>query len=89
MRMMKELHHFYHERYKCSSSTNRLALSPNGRYAVVGSHNGNVIVYDVLANDFENIYEHAHKTAVVACEWQPRGSKFASIDNLGSLFLWN
>jgi hypothetical protein len=38
--------------------------------------------------DIEEIYDQQHKTAVVACEWQPRGQKFATIDNLGSLFLW-
>lgn len=87
--MMKEVQKFYHDRYRCSSNTNRLAVSPNGRYVIVGSQNGNVIVYDTKTSDIEEIYEHEHKTAVVSCEWQPRGNKFASIDNLGSLFIWN
>lgn len=69
MRMMKEHQKFYHDRYKCSSNTNRLCVSPNGRYVVVGSQNGNVIIYDIKTAEIEEIYEHAHKTAVVACEW--------------------
>jgi len=87
--MMKEVQKFYHDNYRCSSNTNRLAVSPNGRYVVVGSQNGNVIVYDTKTQDIEEIYEHQHKTAVVSCEWQPRGNKFATIDNLGSLFIWS
>jgi WD40 repeat protein len=63
-------------------------VSPNGKYVVVGSANGNVVVYDTKAQDIEEIYQDVHRTAVVACEWQPRGTKFATIDNLGALYIW-
>ncbi len=88
MRMYKEVQKFEHELYKCSSNTNRLCVSPNSRYVVCGSQNGNVIIYDMKTQDVEEIYDQQHKTAVVACEWQPRGHKFATIDNLGTLLLW-
>jgi WD40 repeat protein len=88
VRTFKEVDKFYHERYKCSSSTNRLCISSNSRYVVCGSLNGNVIVYDMKQKEIEEIYDQMHKTAVVACEWQPRGTKFATIDNLGSLYVW-
>ena len=88
VRMMKETQNFYHEQYKCSSNTNRLCISSNSRFVVCGSLNGNVIIYDMKTQDIEEIYDGMHKTAVVACEWQPRGTRFATIDNLGSLYLW-
>lgn len=46
VRTFKETQRFYHDLYKCSSATNRLCLSTNSRYVVVGSLNGNVIIYD-------------------------------------------
>jgi WD40 repeat protein len=88
VRTYKEVQKFDHELYKCSSNTNRLCISSNSRYVVVGSQNGNVIIYDMKTQELEEIYDQVHKTAIVACEWQPRGTKFASIDNLGSLFIW-
>lgn len=69
VRTFKEVHKFYHDLYKCSSNTNRLCISPDSRYVVVGSQNGAVIIYDLKENDVEEIYENVHKTAVVACEW--------------------
>ena len=83
------MYNLSHEHYKCGSSTNRLCVSTNSRYIVVGSQNGNVIIYDITTGEIEEIYEDIHTTTVVACEWQPRGSKFATIDNLGSLFIWS
>ena len=88
LRMLKELQRFEHDLYKCSSNTNRLCVSPNSRFVVCGSLNGCVVVYDIKNAGIEEIYDQQHKTAVVACEWQPRGSKFATIDNLGALALW-
>ena len=87
-RTFKQLQKFDHENYKCSSQTNKLCISSNSRYVVVGSLNGNIVIYDLLNGELEEIYEHIHTTTVVACEWQPRGTKFASIDNLGGLYLW-
>ena len=46
------------------------------------------MIYDIVDGELEEIYKDVHTTSVVACEWQPRGSKFASIDNLGGLFIW-
>lgn len=73
--MNKELYKFEHENYKCGSNTNRLSISPNSKYAVVGSQNGNIVIFDLVKGELEEIYEDVHTTTVVACEWQPRGNK--------------
>jgi WD40 repeat protein len=88
LRTNKEVYKMEHERYKCSSNTNRLTISSNSKYCIVGSQNGNIVIFDLTTGELEEIYENVHTTAVVACEWQPRGTKFASIDNLGGLFIW-
>ena len=56
--------------------------------SIFGSWNGNIIIIDLNKGELEEIYEDVHTTSVVACEWQPRGNKFASIDNLGGLYIW-
>lgn len=68
-RMCKEVYKFEHENYKCGSNNNRLCISSNSRYAVVGSQNGNVVVYDLVNGELEEIYEDVHTTSVVACAW--------------------
>jgi len=88
IRTYKELFKFEHENYRCSSNTNRLCISSNSKYGFVGSKNGNIVIFDAISGELEEIYEDIHTSAVVACEWQPRGDKFASIDSLGGLYLW-
>jgi WD40 repeat protein len=88
LRTNKELYKMEHELYKCGSNTNRLCISSNSRYVIVGSQNGSIVIFDLTNGEIEEIYTGVHTTAVVACEWQPRGTKFASIDNLGGLFIW-
>ena len=68
-RMNKELYKFEHENYKCGSNTNRLCISTNSKYAVVGSQNGNIVIFDLINGELEEIYEDVHTTSVVACEW--------------------
>lgn len=56
LRMNKEVQKFYHDFYKCSTNSNRLCLSANGRFVVVGSSNGAVVIYDTQTQDIEEIY---------------------------------
>ena len=46
------------------------------------------MIVDSTTGELEEIYEDVHTAPVVACEWQPKGEKFASIDILGGLYLW-
>ena len=78
-----------HELYVCSSTTNRLCVSADGKYCLVGSNNGSIVIFDLTTGQLEEIYQGVHTTAVVGIDWQPRGSKFASVDNLGGLFIWD
>jgi WD40 repeat protein len=88
IRTYKEVFKFEHENYKCGTTTNKLCISSNSKFAIVGSQNGNIIIIDITKGELEEIYEDVHTSTVVACEWQPRGNKFASIDNLGGLYIW-
>lgn len=78
IRTNTEVSKFSHDLYKCGSNTNRLCISSNSKYVVAGSQNGCgklckykilVIIYDLVTNEIEEIYENIHSSAVVACEW--------------------
>ena len=58
-----------HENYKCSTNTNRLCVTSNSKYVIVGSENGNIVIFDIVSGELEEIYENVHTTSVVACEW--------------------
>jgi WD40 repeat protein len=47
-RMFKVVSTFEDENYHNGYSTNRAAISSNGRYAVVGSTNGYVLAFDLI-----------------------------------------
>lgn len=80
---------------KCptGATKTKLAISPDNRFVVVGSQNGAVVILDIKSNDgnaFEigEIYDEQHTQAVIAAEWVPGKSSFASFDQSGSLMLW-
>jgi WD40 repeat protein len=64
-------------------------LSPNGRYAAAGSKNGKVIIFDLSNGQVEEIFSGEHTTRIAGCAWSKRGgSRLATVDSLGSLFIW-
>ena len=72
---------------KCptGATKTKLAISPDNRFVVVGSQNGAVVILDIKSNDgnaFEigEIYDEQHTQAVIAAEWVPGKSSFASFD---------
>ena len=79
---------FEDEHYLNGSATNRATVSSDGSYALVGSKNGNVLVFDLAKQCLEEIYEDEHTTTINAVEWQPRGTRFVSIDSMGALYFW-
>jgi len=83
---------FEDESYSCpTSNQTKLCISPDSRYAVVGSSNGSVIVLDIKSHksaQIEEVYEDEHMGQVIGCEWQPRGALFATIDKTGGLLIW-
>lgn len=66
-----------------------MGISPGGRYAAVGSKNGALVIFDLIEGKVEEYFDKEHTTSVVGCAWQKRGgSRIASIDSIGNLFIW-
>jgi WD40 repeat protein len=64
-------------------------LSPNGKYAAAGSRNGKLVIFDLIKGTVEEIFGNEHTTRIAGCSWSKRGgSRVATIDSLGSLFIW-
>ena len=64
-------------------------LSYNGKYLSVGSQNGNIFIFDLESYKVEEIFTGEHSTPVLGCDWDPTwGSRLATIDQMGSLLIW-
>ena len=81
------------EHHPPSLGPNGLAPGPNvpGRSAKweVGSQNGNIFIFDLESYKVEEIFTGEHSTPVLGCDWDPTwGSRLATIDQMGSLLIW-
>lgn len=77
------------DEYTNGHDCNTASISPNGRYVAVGSKKGSLIIFNIQDKEVEEVYDKEHTTSIVGCSWQKRGgSRIATIDSLGNLFIW-
>lgn len=91
VRQRKLLTEMVSEKFKIASNNVKLTISPNSRFVVCGTKDGHIFYYDLKKGEIEDIQSAKHKTAVVACEWNPRSQdtpEMSSIDGYGSLLAW-
>lgn len=62
-------------------------LNPGGAYAVGGSSDGRVLVWDTHSGEVEQILEE-HSASVSSLRWSADGRTIASTDKGGTLVLW-
>jgi WD40 repeat protein len=88
--MLKVLQTFESEHYYTTSDSSLVGVSPQGRYAALGSKNGKVIILDLEKEGAtDTVFEKKHACAVVSVDWSRRTSKVASIDSKGTVIVWN
>lgn len=91
IRNYEEVSIFENDMYINGSNTNRACLNSSAKYGAVGSRQGNIIIFEVKDNktlQLEEIYPGLHSSSINSVAWQPNGSSFASIDQSGSLLIW-
>ena len=72
------------------STVSKFAISPNGKYCVIGSSTGTIFVFNIDEGYLEEAYDEQHNVAVLGVDWAPgTQSSVATIDKTGCLFLWN
>jgi autophagy-related protein 16 len=90
IRTFNVLQTFENENYYNSNDTNQLGVSPTGKYIALGSKNGKLLIVNIQDNEVEEIFEREHTSPIVGCDWSKKGgSRVASIDSIGNLFVWD
>jgi len=89
LRQNKKICTFSHDNFKVSTDTTKAILSPDGRYACVGSQDGSLVVWNTEDKHCENVLKRKHTTMVTSVAWQPDGKYVASCEKHRQVILWS
>ncbi|XP_076454053.1 autophagy-related protein 16-1-like [Babylonia areolata] len=74
--------------FKVGSDWSRAVFSPDGTYALAGSSDGTLFIWNISKNKVEKtLKEHSH--AILACSWNPNGSSIVSCEKSKKCILWS
>ena len=73
-----------------NQNCSQFSVSPNGKYCVIGGHQGTVFVFNLHTGQLEEAFDEEHNVAVLGIDWAPgTASTIATLDKSGLLYLWN
>ena len=73
-----------------SPSISKFALSPDGKFIVIGGHSGSIFIFNLENGELEELYDDEHGTGVFGLDWAPgTQSTVATMDRSGLLYLWS
>ncbi|XP_013367301.1 PREDICTED: autophagy-related protein 16-2 isoform X2 [Chinchilla lanigera] len=75
--------------FKCGSDWTKAVFSPDRRYAVAGSWDGALYIWDVDTGKLESTLRGPHCAAVNAVAWCYSGSHMVSVDQGRKVALWH
>ncbi|XP_062910764.1 autophagy-related protein 16-like [Mobula hypostoma] len=84
-RVMKELRS---EGFKCGADWTKAIFSPDGCYAVVGSSDGTLHIWDVHTGDVKAALSGEHRSSINAVSWSQSGEYLVSVDRAKVANLW-
>lgn len=88
LRMNQVIYTLCAENFKVAFDYSRAVFSPDGSYAMAGSSDGTLYVWNIQKGKVERMLkEHTH--AIVACSWHPSGSVILSSERQKKVILWS
>uniref|UniRef100_A0A2K5IE21 Protein Atg16l2 n=1 Tax=Colobus angolensis palliatus TaxID=336983 RepID=A0A2K5IE21_COLAP len=75
--------------FKCGSDWTKAVFSPDRSYALAGSCDGALYIWDVDTGKLESRLQGPHRTAVNAVAWCYSGSHVVSVDQGRKVVLWH
>jgi len=90
-RMQRELLVLRHPEFSVGYDFCRARMSPDGNYAVAGSQNGTVHIWDLVQGCHHSVLKderRGHKKSVQCVAWSPLGQEILSCDNEGAVIKW-
>ncbi|XP_015670968.1 autophagy-related protein 16-2 [Protobothrops mucrosquamatus] len=79
---------FRAEGFKCGSEGTKAVFSPDKRYALVGSSNGALFLWNLATGKLEISLAGVHRSSVNAVAWGPSGVHIGSVDKSRKVVLW-
>ncbi|CAD5118284.1 DgyrCDS6998 [Dimorphilus gyrociliatus] len=76
------------DNFRISNDCSRAVFSPDEKYVLAGSNNGQIIIWNIAKQSVEYRSEKEHKGAIQACSWNPNGDGIISCDLKRGCILW-
>ena len=79
------------EGFKVGCDWTRAVFSPDGQYAMAGSNDGTLYVWNLKPGQHDNVEKtlKEHQTTIQACAWHPQGNQLLSCDKNKKVVLWS
>lgn len=74
--------------FRVATNWSRVCLSPDEKYAVAGSADGRVFVWNLATSSLDKTLS-GHSSAIVSCVWSDMGRPLATADKAGTVILWD
>ncbi|XP_029457922.1 autophagy-related protein 16-2 isoform X2 [Rhinatrema bivittatum] len=75
--------------FKCGGDLTRAIFSPDGNYAIAGSADGTLFIWNVTTGQLEKSLQGTHSASVNAVAWSLSGEYVVSIDKKRTVVLWS
>ncbi|XP_063713492.1 autophagy-related protein 16-1-like isoform X2 [Symsagittifera roscoffensis] len=87
-RMMKVTATLVSDSLKIGADYCRATLSPDGRFAMAGSSDGTLVIFDVNSQNVSKILKAQHHSVILCTAWSNDGTKLLSADKGKKVILW-
>uniref|UniRef100_A0A670ZWK1 Autophagy related 16 like 2 n=1 Tax=Pseudonaja textilis TaxID=8673 RepID=A0A670ZWK1_PSETE len=74
--------------FKCGSDATKAVFSPDKSYALAGSSNGTLFLWDITTGKLEKSLAGIHRSSVNAVAWSPSGVHIGSVGRCRKVVLW-